>query len=114
MSEISYVCSLGPRCHTAQMLKRNNLKLASYPFDWIFANLETVIHCIENNFEALLDKKYFTIEDIKSNSQQHSLYFRIENEHVFNHHNPLKVEDYNYFVRCVQRFKNLLNKKVLQ
>jgi hypothetical protein len=96
------------------MLKRNNLKLASYPFDWIFANLETVIDCIQDNFEALLDKTYYTIEDINSKSQQHSLYFSNDNEHVFNHHNPLKVEDYNYFVRCIQRFQNLLKKKELK
>jgi len=114
MYEINYVCSLGPRCHTAQLLKRNNLKLASYPFDWIFANLEVVTHCIEKNFESLLDKKYYTINDVASKSQQHSLYFSNENEHIFNHHNPLKVDDHNYFVRCIQRFNNLLEKKELK
>ena len=114
MPEINYVCSLGPRCHTAQMLKRNNLKKASYPFDWIFANLETVIHCIETNFKDFLNKKYYTIDDINSPSQQHSLYYRIETEHVFNHHNPLKPEHHSYFERCIQRFNNLLKKKELK
>ena len=27
---------------------------------------------------------------------------------MFNHHNPLKKEDYKYYVRCVERFKTLL------
>jgi hypothetical protein len=31
---------------------------------------------------------------------------------MFNHHNPLiNTDHYNYYVRCVDRFKNLLQKK---
>jgi hypothetical protein len=31
---------------------------------------------------------------------------------MFNHHNPLiNIDHYNYFVRCVDRFKNLLKKQ---
>lgn len=31
---------------------------------------------------------------------------------MFNHHNPLiNIDHYNYYVRCVDRFKNLLQKK---
>ena len=44
--EIKYTCSLGNECHTAQILKRNKLKLCSYPFDWIFLSCDNIIHCI--------------------------------------------------------------------
>ena len=31
---------------------------------------------------------------------------------MFNHHNPLNnINDYNYYVRCVDRFKKLLQKQ---
>jgi hypothetical protein len=31
---------------------------------------------------------------------------------MFNHHNPLiNIDHYNYYIRCVDRFKNLLQKK---
>jgi hypothetical protein len=31
---------------------------------------------------------------------------------MFNHHNPLiNIDDYNYYVRCVNRFKKLLQKQ---
>jgi len=31
---------------------------------------------------------------------------------MFNHHNPLdNVDHYNYYIRCVDRFKNLLQKQ---
>jgi hypothetical protein len=114
MTTINYVCSLGPRCHTAGFLKRNNLKKASYPFDWIFCNLNMILHCLEDDFNTFLDKKYFTILDNNSPKQQHKFYSECENEILFNHHNPLNIKDYNYFKRCILRFKNLLLKPELK
>jgi hypothetical protein len=66
MTIIKYVCSLGPRCHTASFLKRNHLKKASYPFDWIFSDIDMITHCLEDDFNIFLDKQYFTILDKKS------------------------------------------------
>ena len=109
--EISYTCSLGTLCHAAQILKRNKLKLCSYPFDWIFSSCDNIIHCIEDDFTIFLNKSYYIqVLDKESGKDSdkkcgHSYY----NKYMFNHHNPLKYEnDYNYFVRCVGRFKKLL------
>ena len=59
MLEINYTCSLGNLCHGSQILKRNNYKKCSYPFDWIFSNCENIIHCIEDDFNIFLDKSYY-------------------------------------------------------
>jgi hypothetical protein len=101
--EIKYVCSLGPWCHIASLLKKNNLKLASYPFDWIFSNQDTIIHCLEDNFKTFLDKSnYIDISDTKCG---HTVY----HPEMFNHHNLLRNEnDYNYYIRCSYRFQHLL------
>jgi len=109
--DINYVCSLGPRCHTACLLKKNNMKKASYPFDWIFTNIDMILHCLEDDFQIFLDESYFTIKDKSSTIQQHSYYCENNEDHVFNHRNPLIKKDYNYYVRCIQRFKSLLKKK---
>jgi hypothetical protein len=114
MPIVNYVCSLGPRCHTSGLLKRNQLKKASYPFDWIFSDTEMILHCLNDNFSTFLDKKYFTIHDENSKCQQHSFYSRNNEDTLFNHHNPLKKQDYNYFIRCIQRFKDLLIKPELK
>lgn len=104
--EINYTCSLGTLCHSSQILKRNKLKLCSYPFDWIFSNCDNIIDCIEDNFNIFLDKSYYI--DINNKKCGHSKY----NSNMFNHHNPLKnIDDYNYYIRCVDRFKDLLLKK---
>jgi len=101
--KIEYACSLGPFCHSANILKQNNLKECSYPFDWIFSNNKNIIHCIKDNFKLFLNKKYYM--NISNKRCGHSYY----NKELFRHHNPLTNEnDYNYFVRCVNRFKDLL------
>ena len=57
--EINYICSLGTLCHTASFMQRNNIKIVSYPFDWIFSNHQNIMHCIETNFSIFLDKNYY-------------------------------------------------------
>ena len=105
MLEINYTSSLGSLCQSSQILKRNNLKLCSYPFDWIFSNCDNIIHCIEDNFNIFLDKSYYV--NISQSICGHSKY----NNQMFNHHNPLiNIDHYNYYVRCVDRFKILLQK----
>jgi hypothetical protein len=110
MTLIKYVCSLGGRCHTASMMKECKIKKASYPFDWIFSNLEMIIHCLEDNFNIFLDKNYYSIKDPNHYKQNHSFYAQDINEPTFNHHNPLNEKDYSYFKRCCKRFNNLLEK----
>ena len=106
MLEINYACSLGSLCHSSQLLKRNKYKLCSYPFDWILSSCNNIIHCIEDDFKIFLDKSYYI--NISEKKCGHSYY----NKQMFNHHNPLHNEnDYNYYLRCVDRFKNLLQKQ---
>lgn len=108
MNSIKYICSLGNRCHTAFMLKELKMKKASFPFDWIFSNLPMILHCLEDDFSTLLNKKYYTITDPTYYKQRHSYYEININEYTFNHHNPLNDKDHDYFKRCCKRFKNLL------
>ena len=103
---ITHVCSLGYWCHTASLIKKHGLKLESYPFDWIFITYKNVLHCIEDNFKTFLDKSQYTsVSDTKCG---HKFY----HPETFNHHNPLTNEnDYNYYLRCVNRFNTLLKRE---
>jgi hypothetical protein len=106
--EIKYTCSLGGMCHMSEILKRNNLKVCSYPFDWIFSNYDNIIHCIEDNFNIFLDKSYYN--KINEGSCEHTYYYpKGCGLTMFNHYNPSdNIDHYNYYVRCVNRFKYLL------
>lgn len=98
------ICSLGTLCFSSALIKSNNLKNCSYPFDWIFSNPNMIIDCIEDGFKIFLDKSYYI--NINDTSCGHSMYHPT----MFFHRNPLiKEDDYNYYVRCVGRFKDLLS-----
>jgi len=101
--EIKHACSLGSLCHASQFLKDTNLKRASYPFDWIFSSFDNITHCLEDNFKTFLDKDYYV--SISRTQCGHKLY----HDCMFNHYNPLDYpNDYDYYVRCVDRFQQLL------
>ena len=101
--KIKYTCSLGPLTHSTQILKQNNLKKCSYPFDWIYSDHDIIIDCLDDDFKIFLDKNYYI--SISDKECGHSYY----HPQMFNHHNPLTdTNDYNYYVRCVNRFKQLL------
>ena len=111
MTEINYVCSLGSLCQSSQILKRNNLKICSYPFDWIFSNFDNILHCIEDDFKIFLDKSYYNAVD--ATHCEHTYYYEKGcGTNMFNHFNPLEnTHHYDYYVRCVNRFKDLLQKQ---
>ena len=110
MNEITFACSLGPQCHSSNILKRLNIKKESYPFDWIFSNLKNVEHAIKDDFKIFLDTQYYSNLDPVSKTQTHSYYFE-NGISMFNHHNPLNNIHYDYFVRCVNRFNTLITQK---
>ena len=105
--EINYVCSLGSLCHTASLMQRNNLKLVSYPFDWIFSNIHNILHCMQDKFSVFLDKSYYN--HITDNECGHDYYDKTLCNPMWRHHNPLNNEEhYKYINRCVERYNNLL------
>jgi hypothetical protein len=107
LTTIHHVCSLGTLCLSAQLCKDIQLKLESYPFDWIFSSFETITHCINDDFKTFLDKSYYTdVKDKLLGHRQcgHTLY----HPNMFNHHDLRTDADYNYYKRCIERFKQLL------
>ena len=112
--KIKYTCSLGNRCQTSQLLKNNKLKNVSYPFDWVFSNCNIILHCLEDDFKIFLDKSYYN--SIHLNVCEHTYYYTKGcGCNMFNHKNPLDNEnDYNYYIRCVDRFKKLLKYEELK
>ena len=103
---INYTCSLGALCFSSQLLKRNHIKLCSYPFDWIFSNTAMILHCLEDNFKTFLYKSYYISP--RAGVCNHTYYNTLPT--LFNHHNPILEKDYAYFERCVSRFNTLLQR----
>jgi hypothetical protein len=90
--------------------------LVSYscPFDWIFSCLSMVEHCIKDSFAMLTDRsQYESVVNEKGTEIpgrcHHAFYknsFGIEK--VFNHRDMRTKENYEYLLRCIDRFTKLL------
>jgi hypothetical protein len=106
-----HIISLGWRCHTSSTLKSLNLKKYSCPFDWIFSNLDMIQDCLEDNFKKFLDKSLYIDNPTYKTNGENKGGHKIYGSNIFNHHNPKLKEDYNYYLRCVERFTKLLQSK---
>jgi hypothetical protein len=108
---VAHIASLGPYCLASQVLKDNGLKRYSLPFDWMFSNPRIVMDCLADDFAALLDRSYYaSTSHVRTPSSADHLLFlqRYRRNHVFAHRDPTRDEDYEYVVRCVERFRSLL------
>lgn len=105
IKNINYVASLGLACGSASWIKYNKMKKCSYPFDWIVNNYSHLCDILSDDFEKFLDKKYYTPRqpDAPEGGCGHSLY----NDYMFRHKDVMG-KDYEYIVRCVERFRKLL------
>jgi hypothetical protein len=99
--------SIGPNCQTSRILNFRNYKKESYPLDWLGTYMKLVNYLIKNNFSEFLDRNNFFENDNK-------IYLNINFSECqlihFFHKDPFNNEsDFNYTVRCVNRFNNLKN-----
>jgi len=102
-----YVCSLGTLCHTGRFMQRLRIKNTSYPFDWVFSDSDIIIDCLKDDFNKFLDPSYYV--DVKNNYNSNSCGHSLYHEDFFFHKNPRNNDDYQYYLRCVDRFKKLCN-----
>jgi hypothetical protein len=123
------IISLGYRCTVAGILKKMGLKHESYPFDWIISRLSVIKHCIEDDFNEFLrlenyqDRFTKTFSHINTTSgwsiDEHlkaNLFYQpkmnvdpLNSYHyhlAMNHHNIMVPKDFDYYTRCVERFRN--------
>lgn len=104
------IVSLGNYCLTSMILKENNLKNNSFPFDWMVSCINNINHCISNNFTEFLNLNNYEY----LNSKTKNTYYFKNTEKLFKklncnhqHHNFKNKLHYEYIERCVYRFNNL-------
>jgi Putative papain-like cysteine peptidase (DUF1796) len=108
---VSHLVSLGSFCLPSLMCQENGLKRYSLPFDWIFSTPQMVRDCLADDFEVFLDRRHYrSIDDPKRDcAAEHNFYReRYGIKGLFAHRDPTRESDYLYFVRCVNRFRQLL------
>ncbi len=86
--------------------EKEKIKKASFPFDWIFSNPKMINDCINDNFKIFLDRKLHIKIPNKPGKSGHKIY----GDRIFNHYDITTNENFEYYVRCVKRFRQLLTK----
>ena len=111
---IQHIISLGCHCLTSSLLKRNGLKPTSLPFDWMISTPGSVIHCLEDDFNVFLDRRFYSSithrRDPKEPGADHNYY--LENYDIgdmFTHRDPTCDDDYKYYIRTVSRFRRIMS-----
>ena len=110
--EFKHACSLGNYCFNAAFLKDIGVRESSMPFDWLFTTVISTAHIIMNDFKEFTNKEHYCdVADVvpSHNGRQagHAKY----HPNFFNHKNPRNEEDHQYYLRCIERFRNLLESK---
>ncbi|MXP53440.1 hypothetical protein FD737_10150 [Pantoea sp. Seng] len=107
---VSHLVSLGSHCLPAIVLRKYGLKRETTPFDWCYAPPSMVTHCIDDNFETLLNKdNIISVMDGRKSVNRH--YWPESVHHNFPHHDLNRADDYERFKRYVSRFNSILDSK---
>jgi len=108
MVEFSHACSIGNYCFSSALLNVLGIRDRALPFDWLFTTPKFTVEILDNDFSYFLNKDYIVdIADVSpqnGNQAGHSLYHK----NFFNHKDPRNEEDYEYYVRCIDRFRDFI------
>jgi hypothetical protein len=110
-SGVNHIVSLGSHCIPSTTLKRAGLKRYSLPFDWGVSSPEMIVDVISDDFSVFLDRSYYRSISHENTTPcaHHELYLqKYQVRDVFSHRDPTREDDYQYYLRCVARFRRLL------
>jgi hypothetical protein len=109
MGTFKYGIPLGCYCFSSAMLADREVRKEALPFDWLFTNPLEVADIIKTDFIHYLDKDQYTdIADVAPLHGGRQAGHKRYHKNFFNHKNPRNDEDYQYSVRCVERFRKMM------
>lgn len=119
VAKVVKYCSLGDECKPGIILRNLGLKTESYPFDWLNCKSDVIKECLKDDFKIFLDRSLYSEQkntyDLERTCKHNVYHSFIENNPdpekriFFRHRDPFSVdEDYEYYVRCVERFRELM------
>jgi hypothetical protein len=94
------IIPIGPLCVAAELLKTNDARNETYPFDWARSNILSVIDVIKFGHEYHCENNIENVGKIKYSGKRFQYIF-------YPHHNY--VNDKDYLIRCSNRLFDKLN-----
>uniref|UniRef100_A0A6C0HJH6 Papain-like cysteine peptidase n=1 Tax=viral metagenome TaxID=1070528 RepID=A0A6C0HJH6_9ZZZZ len=113
---IEHAISLGTFCHTANHFQQRKIRTCSHPFDWVLSSPAVVLSCLRDDFQTLMNPEHH--EHLGENISNHLIYGtqvlgnnfqgKLPQNIMFTHRDITTPEHYDYYQRCVERFRALL------
>ena len=101
------IISIGHACVSAELLKGNNARSATYPFDWARSNILSVIDVLKNGHQYHCDNNINNIGKVKHPNKEFGYI-----EYI---HHKYDDKGKQYMMRCSDRlFKKLNGKDKIQ
>lgn len=108
MVKFKHACSIGNYCFSSALLNVLEIRKMALPFDWLFTTPKATVEILNNDFSDFLNKDYIVdigdVSPMNGNQAGHSLYHK----NFFNHKDPRNEVDYEYYVRCIDRFRDFI------
>lgn len=102
--KLNFIFSCGYRCLSTDVLKNNNIRKMSCPFDYLFIDLESVFKIINNNFENFLND----IIIYNKNENKNELIYK--KNYIETDNNLNLLENVSYMKECYNNNTLLFNK----
>lgn len=103
------IIPLGTFCITAEILRKADIRQASFPFDWLFCSVSSITDIMRDDFKKFLDPTYLVSisDEHEGRKCMHALYDGLQFDRpTFNHKDPTLNEDRAYYERCIKRFRD--------
>lgn len=108
MIEFKYACPIGNYCFSAALLNMIKSREMALPFDWLFTTPKFTTEVLKNDFQDFLDPKYYVDIALNEPDNERQAGHTLYHENFFNHKDPRQKLDYDYYVRCVVRFREFI------
>ena len=108
--EYNSACPVGNYCFGTSLLAEKKIRKEAMPFDWLFTTPKYTAEVIKDDFKDFLNPKYYTDIALNEPANERQAGHTLYHENFFNHKDPRLKEDYDYYVRCVDRFRDFMKK----
>ena len=106
--EYNSACPVGNYCFGTSLLAEKKIRKEAMPFDWLFTTPKYTAEVIKDDFKDFLNPKYYTDIALNEPANERQAGHTLYHENFFNHKDPRLKEDYDYYVRCVDRFREFI------
>lgn len=105
MKRYDFIFSIGQACSSTENLRKANLQVMSYPFDWLYGTtIKERVDLLVNDFKGWFEKNDFIFDCYKEGSR-FNVYKNTRTGLIFNHDFPKEDDFATGYAKVSERYK---------